>query len=54
MEADLSIISLVTNASVLVQAVMGLLLVVSVLSWTMIFQKWRVMKKALPVRSLQL
>jgi biopolymer transport protein TolQ len=25
---------------------MGLLLVVSVLSWTMIFQRWRVMKKA--------
>ncbi|MGD8567511.1 MAG: protein TolQ [Gammaproteobacteria bacterium] len=46
MEADLSIVSLVRNASVLVQLVMGLLLVVSVLSWTMIFQRWRVMKKA--------
>lgn len=46
MDADLSIISLVTNASILVQIVMGLLLVVSVMSWTMIFQKWRVMKKA--------
>jgi len=45
-DADLSIISLVTNASILVQIVMGLLLVVSVMSWTMIFQKWRVMKKA--------
>jgi biopolymer transport protein TolQ len=45
-EADLSIISLVRNASILVQIVMGLLLVVSVLSWTMIFQKWRIMKKA--------
>jgi biopolymer transport protein TolQ len=45
-EADLSIVSLVRNASVLVQLVMGLLLVVSVLSWTMIFQRWRVMKKA--------
>lgn len=46
MEADLSIISLVRNASMLVQIVMGLLLLVSVLSWTMIFQRWRVMKKA--------
>lgn len=47
MEADLSIISLVKNASVLVQIVMGLLLLVSVLSWTRIFQKYRVFKKAL-------
>ena len=46
MEADLSIVSLIRNASVLVQIVMGLLLIVSVLSWTMIFQKWRIMKKA--------
>ena len=46
MEADLSIVSLIRNASVLVQIVMGLLLIVSVLSWTMIFQRWRVMKKA--------
>jgi biopolymer transport protein TolQ len=45
-EADLSIVSLVRNASVLVQIVMGLLLIVSVMSWTMIFQKWRIMKKA--------
>jgi biopolymer transport protein TolQ len=45
-EADLSIVSLVRNASMLVQIVMGLLLLVSVLSWTMIFQRWRVMKKA--------
>jgi biopolymer transport protein TolQ len=45
-EADLSIISLVRNASILVQVVMGLLLAVSVMSWTMIFQRWRVMKKA--------
>jgi len=45
-ETDLSIISLVRNASVLVQIVMGLLLVVSVISWTRIFQKWRIMKNA--------
>ena len=46
MDADLSIIGLVINASILVQIVLGLLLVVSVMSWTMIFQKWRIMKKA--------
>jgi len=45
-DADLSIIGLVINASILVQIVLGLLLVVSVMSWTMIFQKWRIMKKA--------
>jgi len=43
---DLSFISLVTNASVLVQLVMALLLVVSLFSWTMIFQKARMLKKA--------
>ena len=46
MEADLSIISLVKNASILVQLVMALLLFVSVISWTRIFQKWRVFKNA--------
>ena len=46
MEADLSIVSLVRNASVMVQFVMGLLLLVSLMSWTMIFQRWRVLKKA--------
>ncbi|MBL8383786.1 MAG: protein TolQ [Burkholderiales bacterium] len=37
---DLSILSLITNASVPVQAVMALLLVVSLMSWTYIFRKW--------------
>ena len=46
MQTDLSLIHLISNASVLVQAVMALLLIVSVLSWTMIFQKYRVLKKA--------
>ena len=46
MSADLSIISLVTNASVLVQLVMLLLLVVSVLAWTIIFNKSRDLKHA--------
>ncbi|MBL8377512.1 MAG: protein TolQ [Burkholderiales bacterium] len=37
---DLSILALVTQASVLVQAVMALLLGVSLMSWTHIFRKW--------------
>jgi biopolymer transport protein TolQ len=37
---DLSIVSLIANASVLVQAVMALLLAVSLASWTYIFRKW--------------
>jgi len=36
---DLSILSLITNASVLVQLVMFLLLIVSLMSWNIIFQK---------------
>ena len=43
---DLSIITLITQASVLVQAVMALLLIVSLMSWTYIFRKWFVLKKA--------
>ncbi|MFN9771952.1 MAG: protein TolQ [Burkholderiales bacterium] len=37
---DMSILSLVTNASVLVQLVMAGLLAISVASWTVIFRKW--------------
>jgi len=43
---DLSILTLITQASVLVQAVMALLLLVSLMSWTYIFRKWFVLKKA--------
>ncbi len=43
---DLSIISLVLNASVLAQAVMGLLLVLSLMSWTFIFRKWFAIRRA--------
>ena len=43
---DLSILSLIANASVLVQAVMALLLVVSLMSWTYIFRKWFVLRRA--------
>ena len=46
MNADLSLVTLITNASVLVQAVMALLMIVSLFSWTMIFQKARILKKA--------
>jgi biopolymer transport protein TolQ len=43
---DLTLFSLVANASVLVQAVVLLLLIVSVASWTTIFRKWRELKLA--------
>ena len=43
---DMSIISLVTNASVLVQIVLALLLIVSMMSWTYIFKKFFDVKKA--------
>jgi len=44
--ADLTITHLVLNASTLVQLVMLLLLAASVLSWTLIFQKWQAIKTA--------
>ena len=37
---DLSFISLILNASVLAQAVIALLLLLSLFSWTVIFRKW--------------
>ena len=43
---DLSIISLVLNASLLAQAVMALLLLLSLLSWTFIFRKWFAIRRA--------
>jgi len=43
---DLSIISLITHASVLVQVVMLLLLVVSIMAWTIIFNKSKALKQA--------
>jgi len=44
--ADLSVSHLILNASVVVQLVMLLLLIVSLLSWTIIFFKMSVIKKA--------
>ncbi|MCH1615304.1 MAG: protein TolQ [Acidimicrobiales bacterium] len=47
MPSQLSIFELVANASLLVQLVMLLLIVVSVVSWVMIFQKWFLLRRAL-------
>ncbi len=46
MHVDTSILGLIGNASLLVQLVMLLLLVASVVSWTMIVSKWRIIKDA--------
>jgi biopolymer transport protein TolQ len=45
-QVDMSFYRLVTEASVVVQIVMGLLLIASVVSWTMIFSKWRMLRDA--------
>ncbi len=44
--SDLSFIGLILNASVVVQLVMAILVLASVLSWTIIFDRSRVLKKA--------
>ncbi|HEC16492.1 MAG TPA: protein TolQ [Sedimenticola sp.] len=46
MSNDLSFIQLVLNASPLVQLVMATLILASVISWTMIFDRLKVLKKA--------
>jgi len=46
MHTDMSILSLVSNASFVVQLVLMGLLIVSIIAWTMIIQKWRIVKKA--------
>ena len=46
MTADLSILELVLNASILVQLVMLLLLVASLISWTLIFRKHATLNRA--------
>jgi biopolymer transport protein TolQ len=43
---DLSFLSLVTNASLLVQLIMALLLLVSIMSWTYIFRKMFAIRSA--------
>lgn len=49
MTNDLSIFYLITNASVVVQFVMIILLMASVISWTFIFSKQRALKQAYKV-----
>ena len=46
MENELSIVKLVLNASIPVQVVMGLLLLASLLSWTIIFRKRALLSQA--------
>ena len=46
LSSDLSILTLIWNASVVVQAVMLLLLVVSFMSWYFIFRKWFAIREA--------
>lgn len=47
MNTDLSVISLIWNASPVVQLVMALLLIASISSWAIIFEKKRLMKQSL-------
>jgi biopolymer transport protein TolQ len=46
MHTDMSILSLITSASFVVQMVMLGLLLVSIIAWTMIIQKWLILKKS--------
>lgn len=47
MAADQSLISLFTNASLLVKFVMLMLLMASIISWTFIFQRWQLFRQAI-------
>lgn len=46
MQSDMDFFSLITDATLVVQLVLLLLLLISVLSWAYIFNKWRELKKA--------
>ncbi|MCB1760529.1 MAG: protein TolQ [Gammaproteobacteria bacterium] len=46
MQSDLSFVTLVANASPLVQLVMALLILASIVSWTMIFDRAKVLRRA--------
>jgi len=46
-DLDLSIVTLLKGASPVVKGVMGLLLLASMASWTMIFKKWFLLKHAI-------
>ncbi len=43
---DLELWTLISNASIVVKAVMALLLAVSFMSWTFIFRKWMAIRSA--------
>lgn len=45
MNQDLSIVHLILNASLVVQIIMAILLLVSVISWAVIFSKWTSFKR---------
>lgn len=45
MNQDISIVHLILNASIVVQIVMAILLLVSVISWAVIFSKWASFKR---------
>ena len=44
--ADLSILTLIANASLVVKAVLAILIVLSLASWTVIFQKFFVVRRS--------
>lgn len=46
MQTDMSFVTLVGEASLLVQVVMGLLLLASVVSWFVIYRKWSLLSRA--------
>lgn len=46
MSTDLSIIGLIAGASLLVQMVMLILVIASIMSWTIIFSRWKMLKAA--------
>ena len=46
MNSELSVVSMVANASVLVQLIMALLLLISLGSWSVIFRKWFAIRSA--------
>ncbi len=46
MNADMSFVHLITGASPFVQLVMAILILASILAWTVIFAKWRQLRRA--------
>jgi len=46
MHTDMSILSLITGASFMVQMVLLSLLLVSIVAWTMIIHKWKILRRA--------